>query len=344
MMDLNVSACEEKSSLSAEELGAFIVSLQKTGGEIPWSQGGKTDPWDHVESAMGLSIAGLYDNAVRAYRWLAGTQLPCGSWWSGTQDGIVIDATRETNFSSYIAVGVYHHYLITRDRVFLQAMWPAVSRGVQFAVNMQAEGGEIYWAKNSEDVPDKMALLTGCSSIYMSLKCALAIAAQLGKKRPQWEKAKTLLGEAIKEKPNLFNMIKARFSMDWYYPVLCGALTDDEAKKRIDKSWERFVEPLWGVRCVSDRPWVTMAETAELVLTLAAIEDLPRARMVFSWLADKRYADGSYWMGVTYPDSVIWPEEKTSWTAAAVLLAWDALYNATPAAGLFNHAFWRERY
>ena len=343
MMDLNVSACEEKSSVSAEELGAFIASLQKPNGEIPWSQGGKTDPWDHEESAMGLSIAGLYDNAVRAYRWLAATQLADGSWWSGTKDGIVIDSTKDTNFSSYIAVGVYHHYLITQDSGFLEAMWPAVSRGIQFAVNMQAEEGEIYWAKDKDDVPDKMALLTGCSSIYMSLKCALALAARLGKKRPQWERAGALLGEAIKEKPNLFNMIKSRFSMDWYYPILCGAVAEEDAKKRIDKAWERFVVPLWGVRCVSDRPWVTMAETAELVLTLAAIEDLPRAKTIFSWLTNKRYADGSYWMGVTFPDSVIWPEEKTSWTAAAVLLAWDALHNATPAAKLFNHAFWRER-
>ena len=34
----------------------FILSVQKPNGEIPWSKGGKTDPWDHVESAMGLSI------------------------------------------------------------------------------------------------------------------------------------------------------------------------------------------------------------------------------------------------------------------------------------------------
>ncbi len=48
------------------EIGAaasFIQRLQKPTGEIPWSEGGKTDPWDHVESAMGLSVAGYLQEA-----------------------------------------------------------------------------------------------------------------------------------------------------------------------------------------------------------------------------------------------------------------------------------------
>jgi hypothetical protein len=83
-----------------------------------------------------------------------------------------------------------------------------------------------------------------------------------------------------------------------------------------------------------------MAETSELVLTLAAICDFDRAETVFNWLRDKKFDDGSYWMGVTFPDTVIWPEEKTSWTAAAVLLAYDALNEMTPASRIFNHGFW----
>jgi hypothetical protein len=45
-------------------------------------------------------------------------------------------------------------------------------------------------------------------------------------------------------------------------------------------------------------------------------------------------------MGVTFPDGVIWPEEKTGWTAAAAMLAWDALNEITSAGKLFNHKFW----
>jgi hypothetical protein len=83
-----------------------------------------------------------------------------------------------------------------------------------------------------------------------------------------------------------------------------------------------------------------MAETSELVLTLAAIGAYEEAEQVFSWLGDKKYDDGSYWMGVTFPDQVVWPDEKTTWTAAAVLLAYDALRGGTPAGGLFSHSSW----
>ncbi len=339
-MELKLSISEELTPVSLEKIAAFIASLQKENGEIPWSVGGKTDPWDHVESAMGLTVGGFYEEARQAYEWLARTQIADGSWWSELLDGNIINSTKESNFSSYVAVGVFHYYLITGDIKFLKTMWHTVSQGIQYAINLQAPDGEIYWARNKSGAVDKMALLTGSSSVYMSIKCAIAIAETLGKRRPGWRKALNTLGVAIKNRPDLFNMIKSRYSMDWYYPVLCGAITGQEAKRRIAHLWEKFVVPEWGVRCVSDRPWVTMAETAEFILTLSAIEDHSRAKMIFSWLTDKRFSDGSFWMGVTFPDGVIWPAEKTGWTAAAVMLASDALHDITPAGKLFNHKFW----
>ncbi len=341
-MEPDISRSIEGQSVNCEEMGAFIAGLQKENGEIPWSEGGKTDPWDHVESAMGLGVAGYFKEARSAYEWMAQTQLADGSWWTVYRDGAWEDRTRDSNFSSYIAVGVFHYYLLTRDVVFLKNMWPALSAGIDYALNLQAPTGEIYWARNAEGVIDRMALLTGSSSVYMSIKCALAIASRLGKDRPDWRCALEKLGNAIRNLPNHFNMIKSRYSMDWYYPVLCGAITGADAGGRIDKSWTRFVEPGWGVRCVSDQPWATMAETSELVLALAAVERYEEAQLVFSYLKDKKYDDGAYWMGVTFPDAVIWPEEKTSWTTASVLLAYDALYDFTPASCLFNHNFWKD--
>jgi hypothetical protein len=340
-MELHVSRSIVESPIDVEAMANFIAKLQKANGEIPWSEGGKTDPWDHIESAMGLSIAGYLREARRAYEWLAANQLPDGSWCAAYRDGIPEDRTRDANLSSYVAVGLFHYYLITEDVTFLRHLWPTLKAGIDYAVDLQAPTGEIYWARNSEGAVDPVALLTGSSSVYMSLKCALAVAARLGKAQPAWEAALKKLGKAIRTRPDLFNMIKSRYSMDWYYPVLCGAVTDIEARKRIDKYWDKFVVPDWGVRCVSDRPWVTMAETSELVLALEAIGDYEQAEAIFNCLRDKKYDDGSYWMGVTFPDSVIWPEDKTSWTAAVVLLAYDALNDLTPASCLFRHGFWR---
>ena len=42
--------------------------------------------------------------------------------------------------------------------------------------------------------------------------------------------------------------------MDWYYPVLAGALDRAAASDRIDERWSEFVIDSGGVRCVSDRP------------------------------------------------------------------------------------------
>lgn len=319
----------------------FILSVQKQSGEIPWSPGGKTDVWDHIESAMGLTVAGFATPARRAYGWAADIQNDDGSFWSEYRDGRPIEkAFKDTNMSAYIAVGVLHYYLITGQVAFLRKMWPVVARAIDFVCGLQGAGGEIHWARSADGRIHRRALLTGSSSIYLSLKCALEMAALLGRVRPDWERACQRLHEAINTKPLRFDQTKSRFSMDWYYPVLCGVITGQAAKTRIERSWKEFTMPGWGVRCVADRPWATMAETAELALALAAMGDLETARQVHGWVYDKQYTDGAFWTGVTFFDRVIYTDEKTAWTGAAVLLATDAIFGLTAGRRIFCHKSW----
>ncbi len=341
-MDLKLSSSNlvSESKLDVREVASFIASIQRSDGEIPWAMGQKSDPWDHVESAMGLSVGGYYKEARRAFQWLADRQLEDGSWYTAYRQGVVQDKTRDANLSSYMAVGLFHHFLITGDRAFLKQMWPTLCRAINFALSLQAPNGEIYWAISPKGNIDRMALLTGSSSIYMSIKCALAIAKILGLSVSAWKIACNQLADAIKTKPYLFNMTKSRFSMDWFYPILAGAVTGTAAQRRIDKYWKKFVVEERGVRCVSDKPWVTIAETAELTLALAGMGNLELAKIVFSWISDRRFEDGTYWCGFTCPDLVIWPEDKLTWTNAVTLIAVDAIYNLTPASGLFSHQFW----
>ena len=168
-----------------------------------------------------------------------------------------------------------------------------MAAAMEFTLGLQGPGGEIYWAKNPEGIIDRMALLTGSSSVYMSLKCALAVAGELGYQRPGWERALKRLENAIKNRPHLFNMTKSRFSMDWFYPILCGAVTGQQARQRVDKFWKKFVVKDRGVLCVSDEPWVTLAETSELVLALWAMGNTILAEIVFNWIADKNLPTGS---------------------------------------------------
>ena len=51
--------------------GHAIAAVQRHDGQIPWFEGGHCDPWNHVEAAMALTVCGLVDEAVDAYRWLA---------------------------------------------------------------------------------------------------------------------------------------------------------------------------------------------------------------------------------------------------------------------------------
>ena len=339
--DTSISRPEPDLSISIDAICNLILQNQKASGEIPWCAGQKTDPWDHVEAAMGLSIGGYLTGAQRAFDWLARMQLEDGSWYSAYKQGVPEDKTRDANLSSYIAVGVFHYYLITADLGFLKQMWPTVSAAIDFALSLQTSEGEIHWAISPEGHVDPMALLTGSSSIYMSVKCALAIANILGHTRTKWRKSLIKLGDAIRHKPHLFNIAKSRYSMYWFYPILAGVLTGDDARKRIDKYWKKYVIEERGVLCVYDEPWVTIAESSELAIALAATGNLQQAKILFSWIADRRYEDGSYWCGFTCPDLIIWPEEKITWTNAVALMAADAIYNLTPAGQIFSHQFWK---
>ena len=333
----------ERASIDIASVAGLIADTQSPTGEIPWSLTDKTDPWDHVESAMGLTIGGYVTEARKAFEWMAENQLENGSWYAAYRKGVPEDKTQDSNQSSYISVGLFHHYLITRDIAVLRRFWPVVQSAINFAVSLQAPGGEIYWAVSPDGRVDPMALLTGSSSVFMSIKCALEIGKILETPVPYaWETALKQLQDAIRHKPHHFNMTKSRYAMDWFYPVLSGAMVGYDARQRLDRFWKKFIVEGQGVRCVSDHPWITIAETSELCLALCAMGNHRLAAIVFSWISDKRYDDGSYWCGHTYPDMTIWPEDRIAWTNAVALMAADALYQLTPAACLFHHDAWEQ--
>jgi hypothetical protein len=312
-----------------------IAAAQEPSGAIPWFPGGHTDPWDHVECAMALSAAGLLGPAVRAYDYLRRTQRPDGSWPSKVTRGVVVDGAAETNQCAYLAVGVWHHVLVTGDDLFAARMWPVVRRAVDFVVSRQTDRGEIGWSVGADGSTTDDALLTGSSSTYQSMRCAMALADWVGQPQPDWELAAGRLAHVVAEHPEAF-LDKARFSMDWYYPVLGGAVRGVAADERFADQWDTFVVPGLGARCVSDEPWVTGAETCELVLALDTVGDTDRALELLADMQHLREPDGSYWTGWQFVERIIGPEEHSTWTAAAVVLAVDALSRTTPGNGIFR--------
>jgi hypothetical protein len=312
-----------------------IRAIQTSSGCIPHTPGAKADPWDHVEAAMALDAGGCHADAERAYRWLASIQRRDGAWEAGLQDDEVVDPTLDANFSAYVAAGVWHHYLAAGDETFVAEMWPVVERAIDFTLDLQTPTGVVMWARDAQYEPWPGALLTSSSCIFLSLRCAIAIAEMLERDRPDWELSLELLGRAVSTEDGLFEP-KRRFSMDWYYPVLSGVVQGDAAARRLEERWDEFVVEGLGVRCVSNRPWITSGESAELAITLAAAGLREEAEILYQWMQHLRSDDGGYWMGATFPDGKVWPVEKPAWGSGAVVLAADALLPTSPTSTLFD--------
>ena len=241
-------------------------------------------------------------------------------------------------FYRYIATGVWHHYLISNRLEFAEAMFPMVERAVNCVLKYQTDHGDIAWAFDEQGQPLDDALLTGCSSIYKSLECAINLGLILQYDTSDWQTAYLRLGDVLHYQPQRFDRhweSKSRYAMDWFYPLLAGVYEGAEAKAQIHQRWETFIRPGMGCVCVSDEPWVTVAESCELTMALLAADERAKAVSLFSWLHQWCDSDGAYWTGYQYRDKEIWPVEKTSWTAAAILLAADALTGHTAASDLF---------
>ena len=194
--------------LNADELqatGEHLASLQLDSGMIPWFPGGHCDPWNHVETAMALDVAGFHDEAERAYEWLAATQRPDGSWHAYYRsDGTVEETKLDTNVCAYVATGVCHHLKSTWDRGFADNLWPTVERALDFVLSLRRPDGLPLWAIEPDGRPWGYALLTGTASIQHALRCGAALGRLLGSERPDWTEAADVMADVIRDDPSAF--------------------------------------------------------------------------------------------------------------------------------------------
>lgn len=325
-MDLRQGLTQSKMEVLIQELADHISGAQLPSGVIPWYDNGIADPWDHVECAIALDASGRTKEAEKAYRWLRGSQNPDGSWYSSYLGDEPKDLTRDTNYNSYPAVGLWYHYMITGNKDVVVEMWPMVERGLDFALELQQPTGEIYWARDPHGTVYPLALTAGSSCIFQSLRCGIKIARLLGLQRPRWHTASRRLARAITERPELFhNGVDTQYdyAMTWYYPVLTGIIKGEQARERILDKWSDFIVDGWGCKCVVEEPWwITVAETCELVLALTRIGENHRARLLLDWTLELKDDDGRFWTGMKMPEEEVWPpEQKPTWVSAAMVIA-----------------------
>ena len=335
----NTSNIDPSSIDGLNHLGKFLEDAQFHSGAIPSNQDDSHDPWDHLEAVMGLTTLGYKNKALNGLHWMVANQNEDGSWYNLYKDERPLELNKQTNYASYLAVAVWHFYLLNNDMNFLQNFWEPVKKGILFSLSVQHNNGAIAWNIDKSEKLDEDYLLTGCSSIAKSLECAIAICQVLKHKKfeSEWRDAHSKLIAALENPAEIFDLKKdrSRFSMDWYYPILGGI----HSKQRIATLIEMIKTSFWikglGIKCVADEPWVTVAETSECSIAFKKIgEDKIALELLLNAIAIVD-GQGIPYMGWQFDENIYWPEETPSWTAAACILAADANHQLTPSANLF---------
>ena len=203
-------------------------------------------------------------------------------------------------------------------------MWPVVRDGIEFALSLQRPRGEIIWQREADGTPAEYALLTGSSSMHHALRCAIALAEYIGEPQPDWELAAGQLGHAVACHPEAF-ADKSRFSMDWYYPVLGGPLRGRRGRRAWPRAGTRSWCPASASGASATSPGSPAPRPASWRWRWTRSATTP-AR----WTCSSRSITFGIPAAATGPDGSSptgkhFPNEQSSWTSAAVILAADAL-------------------
>ena len=335
----NLSYIDPSSLAGLEHLGKFLKGVQLDSGAIPSNQDSSHDPWDHLESLMGLSTLGYRTEALKGFDWMTANQNEDGSWYNLYKSDKPLELNKQSNYASYIAVAVWHFYLLNQEIDFLQSFWEPVKKGILFSLSLQNINGAVAWNVDESSKIDEDYLLTGCSSITKSIECAIAICQALGHQdyEEKWKIAHSKLLATLENPTEIYDLKKdrSRFSMDWYYPIFGGI----NSKNRIESLTTKIKESFWikdiGIKCVSDEPWVTVAETCECSIAFKKIGEDKIASELLQNAISIVDAEGIPYMGWQFHENIYWPEETPSWTSAACILAADANNRLTNASDLF---------
>ncbi len=321
------------SSSQAKDTIDYLVGLQLDNGMFPWYPGGHSDPWNHCEVVIALSLYGEIEACEKGLAWLLNSQNKDGSFCHYYLTNGVEEPRRDLNTTAYVAVAFMSAFAGGLDEATAKEMWPSVAKAIDYVVGLQFENGAFPWAVDPDGYVHQGSMLTGSSSILSSLEAANIVAEEFGEVRQSWLEAETALRHAISARPEIF-LDKSEWAMDLYYPSLVGALDPRQARRRLMHCIEDRLVVGWGVKCKSTSKWVTAAETSELAIALAANYLCDDARRVLALTERFRDLDGSYFTGFAYEANKSFPgDERSSYTAAAVLIA-DSLITLGLGGGL----------
>ena len=290
----------------------WIIKNQSSSGAIFWDEKGKCDPWDHCECLIALAIYEEWEHFWRGVNWFFTNLNEDGLIYAEFQNEKPSKLHYESHHAPYIIIPLIQASLIDQEqdykKILTNEQLLKLENIFEVLDDFKDEDGYFYWAKDSNGYSDN-SLITASMSIFLSL---------VGKDK-SFPKFNT---EMWQEKFNRDGVDRSRFSMDFYYPFLAGI--KNNKKEFLDLLDNYYVKGL-GVKCVAEEPWVTIAESSECVISALIHDNENIAKQIFNDIQQFQNKDGIFPTGYQYDMEIFWPEENSTWTNAAVIIAAHAL-------------------
>ena len=286
----------------------WIILNQLEDGSILWDQRGKCDPWDHCECLIALAIYEEWDAFDKGVDWFFNNI---------NKDGLISPEFKnqqsvynhfESHHAPYIVLPLMQAMLIKDEESFPKEYSPQINNIFDQLENFKDDDGYYYWAKDKKGLSDN-SLITATMSILLSLTA-------------RHERSFSIDTSKWDQKFDRDGTDRSRFSMDFYYPYLARVKNN---KQEFDKHLEEFYVKGLGVKCVKEEPWVTIAESSECVLAALVNGNVTSAENIFNDILQFQDSAGIFPTGYQYDLKIFWPEEKSTWTNAAVIIAGHAL-------------------
>ncbi len=301
----------------------WIISNQSSDGAIYWDEKGKCDAWDHCECLIALAIFEEWEAFDKGIDWVLSNINSEGLIYSEFNFNKPSKDFFEAHHAAYIFLPLLQRYLIDGKKEYLKKISNQLRTIYGGMKSFKDNDGYFYWAKNTEGYADN-SLITASCSVELSRRAYKYISEVIGSTFSDNDDFlnREMLGS---EKFNRDGIDRSRFSMDSYYPLLCGYGNKSDVTRLLK---DFYIEEL-GIKCVIEEPWVTLAESSESVIALIKSGEVDAAHKIFSDIIKLKNKDGIFPTGYQYKLDIFWPEENSTWTNAVVIMAADCLFDLT---------------
>mgnify|MGYP000013064522 FL=1 len=290
----------------------WIIKNQLNDGSIQWDEKGKCDPWDHCECLIALAIYEEWEAYDKGVEWFFKNLNDDGLIYSEYQNCKPSKFYFESHHAPYIIFPLKQASLLhkRKSKEFKEFEFK-IDKIFNALNSFKDNDGYFYWAKNEKGYSDN-SLITATMSNIMSEKLyknnnSVNLDLSL------WDQKFDRDGED-----------RSRFSMDFYYPYMAGVKKNQQVFK---KNLEDFYVSGLGVKCVKEEPWITVAESSECLLAAIICGEHRVAKDIFKDILKYQNPDGIFPTGYQYELDILWPEENSTWSNAAIIIGAHALCN-----------------